>query len=64
MTPLALRGILTCLTAFMYTLGPLTVAIIVNYTGTVDSRWAYRSVFCAQYGFLAIATPGVFFMPE
>lgn len=55
---------LTCLTALAYTLGPLTVALIVNSTGTYDSRWAYRAVFCAQYGFAAVAAMLVFFMPE
>ncbi|KAI1848052.1 hypothetical protein JX266_006165 [Neoarthrinium moseri] len=63
-TPLALRGVFTCLNALSYTLGPLTVAIIVNYTGEFESRWAYRAVFCAQYGFAVIAAIGVFFMPE
>lgn len=62
--PLALRGMLTCLSALAYTLGPLTVALIINETGTLDSRWAYRAVFCAQYGFAAIATAFVPFMPE
>ncbi|KAK9422928.1 hypothetical protein SUNI508_04595 [Seiridium unicorne] len=67
-TPLALRGVFTCLNALSYTLGPLTVAIIVNFTGEYDSRWAYRAVvtpvFCAQYGFAVISTILVFFMPE
>ncbi|KAJ9647925.1 hypothetical protein H2199_001701 [Coniosporium tulheliwenetii] len=58
-TPLALRGMLTCLTALSYTLGPLTVALIVNSTGTYENRWAYRAVFCAQYGFAVIAAVGV-----
>ncbi|EJT78445.1 hypothetical protein GGTG_03545 [Gaeumannomyces tritici R3-111a-1] len=63
-TPLALRGIFTCLSAMSYTLGPLVAALIVNETGTIPSRWAYRAVFCAQYGFAVFATIGVFFMPE
>ncbi|OAL45946.1 general substrate transporter [Pyrenochaeta sp. DS3sAY3a] len=62
--PLKLRGMLTCLTALAYTLGPLTVALIVNSTGVYTTRWAYRAVFCAQYGFAAIATAFVWFMPE
>ena len=45
--PLKLRGMLTCLTALSYTLGPLTVALIVNSTGVYTNRWAYRAVFCA-----------------
>ncbi|CAI6087915.1 unnamed protein product [Clonostachys chloroleuca] len=62
--PLALRGFLTCLSALAYTLGPFVVALIVNWTGTYESRWAYRAVFCAQYGFAFIATVFVPFMPE
>uniref|UniRef100_A0A8H7NII4 Major facilitator superfamily (MFS) profile domain-containing protein n=1 Tax=Bionectria ochroleuca TaxID=29856 RepID=A0A8H7NII4_BIOOC len=62
--PLALRGMLTCLTGLAYTFGPLVVAIIVNETGTMESRWAYRAVFCAQYGFAVISTIFIFFMPE
>ncbi|KAM0323179.1 hypothetical protein ACHAQA_009029 [Verticillium albo-atrum] len=63
-TPLALRGIFTCLSALSYTMGPLIVALIVNDTGDLPSRWAYRAVFVAQYGFAALATIFVFFMPE
>ncbi|KAK9779959.1 putative Major facilitator superfamily (MFS) profile domain-containing protein [Seiridium cardinale] len=62
--PLALRGFLTCLSALMFTIGPLTSAIIVNFTGAFESRWAYRSVFCAQFGFAGIAALFMFFMPE
>ncbi|KAI1632237.1 general substrate transporter [Biscogniauxia mediterranea] len=63
-TPHALRGLFTCLSALSYTLGPLVVAIIIDATGTLESRWAYRAVFCAQYGFAAIAAAGLWFMPE
>ena len=62
--PMKLRGMLTCLTALAYTLGPLTVALIVNSTGVYTNRWAYRSVFCAQYGFAATGSLVVWFMPE
>ncbi|XPT04588.1 hypothetical protein M3J09_013664 [Ascochyta lentis] len=62
--PFALRGMLTCLTALAYTLGPLTVALIVNSTGLYTNRWAYRAVFCAQFGFAAISAILVPFMPE
>ncbi|KAH8655328.1 general substrate transporter [Xylariales sp. PMI_506] len=62
--PLAFRGVFTCLVGFSYVLGPLVSAIIVNQTGSLNSRWAYRAVFCAQYGFAAIATLFIFFMPE
>lgn len=61
---MALRGMLTCLSALAYTLGPFAVSLIVNETGNYDSRWAYRAVFCAQYGFAVVSTIFVFFMPE
>lgn len=62
--PLALRGLLTAMIAFAYALGPLTAAVVVNSTGTKTNAWAYRSVFCAQYGFCVIATIFAPFMPE
>ena len=43
---------------------PVMSSLIINDTGTVFSRWAYRAVFCSQYGFAAIPTFFVFFMPE
>jgi hypothetical protein len=55
---------LTCLTGLAYTLGPLVVALVVNDTGNFDTHWAYRAVFCAQYGFAVVATLFVPFMPE
>ncbi|KAK9430725.1 hypothetical protein V1505DRAFT_415114 [Lipomyces doorenjongii] len=53
-SPLALR-------ALSYTLGPFTVALIVNSTETATTRWAYCAIFCAQYGFAFVATTFVFF---
>lgn len=55
---------MTCLIALSYTVGPFTVALIVNSTGTYTNRWAYRAVFCSQYGFAAIAAIFIWFMPE
>lgn len=55
---------MTCLIALSYTVGPFTVALIVNSEGDSGDRWSYRSVFCSQYGFAAIAAAFVFFMPE
>jgi SP family general alpha glucoside:H+ symporter-like MFS transporter len=63
-TPLALRGLMTCLLALAYTVGPLVCSLILNSTGTATTRWAYRAIFCSQYGFLGIATIFVPFMPE
>jgi len=63
-TPLALRGLMTCLLALAYTVGPLVCSIILNSVGTATTRWAYRSIFCSQYGFLVVATIFVPFMPE
>ncbi|KAJ3523270.1 hypothetical protein NM208_g12517 [Fusarium decemcellulare] len=63
-TPMAIRGFFTCLTALMMTLGPLTAAIIVDKTGATESRWAYRAIFCAQFGFAGICIIFAPFMPE
>ncbi|KAL7948835.1 general substrate transporter [Trichoderma barbatum] len=62
--PLALRGIFTCCIGVSYGIGPLVAFLIINYTGQVDSRWAYRSVFCSQFGFAAVALLLWPFMPE
>ncbi|KAE8166078.1 general substrate transporter [Aspergillus tamarii] len=62
--PLSLRGFFTCLVALGLTFSPFMSSLIINDTGTVFSRWAYRAVFCSQYGFAAIPTFFVFFMPE
>ncbi|EON60796.1 hypothetical protein W97_00005 [Coniosporium apollinis CBS 100218] len=62
--PLALRGLLTAVIALAYTVGPLCAALILNDTGTMENRWAYRAVFVSQYGFAAVASIAVFFMPE
>jgi len=37
-TPLALRGLFTCLIALAYTISPFTAALILNSTGTIDTR--------------------------
>ncbi|KAK2041456.1 alpha glucoside transporter, partial [Colletotrichum somersetense] len=63
-TPLALRGIFTCGVGVGYGIGPLVAFIVVNYTGTTNSRWAYRTVFCCQFGFAGIAAILWPFMPE
>lgn len=38
--------------------------IVINYTGDIDSSWAYRIVICSQYGFAGVAVILVPFMPE
>ncbi|KAL1864918.1 hypothetical protein VTK73DRAFT_5604 [Phialemonium thermophilum] len=63
-TPLALRGALTCCVGVSYGIGPLVAFLIINYTGQTDSRWAYRAVFCSQFGFAAVALLLWPFMPE
>ncbi len=62
--PLKLRGILTCCIGVAYGIGPLVAFIIINYTGSVDSRWAYRTIFCSQWGFSAVAIALWPFLPE
>ncbi|KEF59179.1 uncharacterized protein A1O9_04023 [Exophiala aquamarina CBS 119918] len=62
--PLVLRGLMTCLIALSFTVGPFTVALIVNSTGTYTNRWAYRAIFCSQYGFAVISALFIWWMPE
>ncbi|EXJ75325.1 uncharacterized protein A1O5_02021 [Cladophialophora psammophila CBS 110553] len=63
-TPHAWRGIFTVGIGVAFGIGPLLAFIIVNYTGDVDSRWAYRVVFCCQYGFAGVSALLAPFMPE
>lgn len=62
--PLALRGVLTAAAAIAFTIGPFIVSLIVNDTGTMTSRWAYRAIFVSQYGFSALGAIFLPFMPE
>jgi MFS family permease len=62
--PMKLRGIITCCIGVAYGVGPLVAFIIINYTGNVESRWAYRTIFCAQWGFAAVAAALWPWMPE
>ncbi|KAH8676473.1 general substrate transporter [Tricladium varicosporioides] len=62
--PTALRGILSSAAAIAFTFGPFLVALIQKGEGAKTTRWAYRSIFVAQYGVLAIGVAGWFFMPE
>lgn len=62
--PLKLRGIFTCCIGVAYGIGPLVAFIIINYTGSVDSRWAYRTISCSQWGFAAVAPALWPFLPE
>ncbi|KAM5343415.1 hypothetical protein ACJ41O_011952 [Fusarium nematophilum] len=63
-SPLALRGVFTCCVGVAYGIGPLVAFIVINYTGNVETRWAYRTVFCCQWGFAAVAFLLYPFMPE
>jgi MFS transporter, SP family, general alpha glucoside:H+ symporter len=62
--PLALRGIMTAAAAIAFTVGPFVVALIVNSFGNLDSRWAYRGIFVAQYGISAIGLVLLPLLPE
>lgn len=62
--PLKLRGILTCFLGVSYGIGPLVAFIIIKYTGNVETRWAYRTIFCSQWGFAAVAAVVWPWMPE
>ncbi|KAJ0158477.1 Alpha-glucosides permease MPH3 [Colletotrichum tanaceti] len=54
----------TCGVGVAYGIGPLVAFIVINYMGTVESRWAYRTVFCCQFGFAGVAAILWPFMPE
>ncbi|KAM6523214.1 hypothetical protein FSOLCH5_003833 [Fusarium solani] len=61
----------TCLPRYLYLRcgcllrsRPLTAFIIITYTGDLDSRWAYRAVFCSQWFFAVVASLSVYWMPE
>lgn len=63
-SPLGMRGVFTCGVGVSYGIGPLVAFIVIRYTGDVDNAWAYRTVFCSQWGFAAVAILLVPFMPE
>jgi SP family general alpha glucoside:H+ symporter-like MFS transporter len=52
--PLALRGILLALSAIAFTVGGIIITVIINSFGTLNSEWAYKSCFVAQYGVTGI----------
>ncbi|KAI3533240.1 maltose permease MAL31, partial [Colletotrichum filicis] len=58
LTSLRPKG-LTCLRVYQH-----VAFIVINYTGTVESRWAYRTVFCCQFGFAGVSAILWPFMPE
>lgn len=62
--PLALRGTLTAAAAIAFTIGPFIVSLVVKGTGTLNSRWAYRSVFVAQYAVSGLGLLVFPFLPE
>lgn len=55
---------MTAVVALAFVFGPFIVTLIVNSTGAETTRWAYRAVFCAQYGVALISTIAWPFMPE
>uniref|UniRef100_A0A060TJ03 ARAD1D51040p n=1 Tax=Blastobotrys adeninivorans TaxID=409370 RepID=A0A060TJ03_BLAAD len=62
--PLALRGLATSVCNISYCIGPY-ICFFINYgisSGT--TAWAYRALFCAQWGFAAVALLFLPFMPE
>lgn len=62
--PQRLRGVLTAAAPVSMTAGSLFSAIVINFTGTQKSRWAYRTAFVSEYGFAAAAVIFLPFMPE
>jgi len=62
--PRPARGILTAAACMALTVCPFIVSIVVKATGYQTNRWAYRSVFLAQYGFSLVGAVLLPFMPE
>lgn len=58
------RGKLTAAAGMALTIGPFIVSIVVKVTGYQSDRWAYRSVFLAQYVFSVMGAIFLPFMPE
>jgi SP family general alpha glucoside:H+ symporter-like MFS transporter len=62
--PRPVRGILTSAAGMALIIGPFIVSVVVKVTGYRTNRWAYRSVFLAQYGFSVVGAIMLPFMPE
>jgi SP family general alpha glucoside:H+ symporter-like MFS transporter len=62
--PRPARGILTAAAGMALIIGPFIVSVVVKVTGYRTNRWAYRSVFLAQYGFSVVGAIMLPFMPE
>lgn len=62
--PLPLRGVMNCIVAMAWTIAPFFASLVLYGVGGWDTRWAYRALICSQYGFAAVATILVPFMPE
>ena len=64
LTPLALRGMSTVSVNLAFCIGPFVCYLIANKTSTRADRWAYRAIFCSQWGFAGIAVLIFGFLPE
>lgn len=63
-TPLALRGASTSLCNISFSIGPM-VCFIINYSLSDNTtRWAYRSIFAAQWGFAIVSMLILLVIPE
>lgn len=62
--PTSLRGIISAGAPIAICFGGLCAAILTNYAGTQDSRWAYRTGFVSEYGFVVVSAILLPFMPE
>lgn len=62
--PTSLRGIVSAGAPIAICFGGLCAAILTNYAGTQDSRWAYRTGFVSEYGFVVVSAVLLPFMPE
>jgi MFS family permease len=61
---LPLRGFIPCFNALMIAVGPFTATAIIDQTQDLNSHWAYKAVFTAQFGVAGAAAVLVWFVPE
>lgn len=62
--PLPMRGGATNLCNVSFSIGPL-ICFVINYSQSNNlSRWAYRSIFAAQWGFAVVSLGILLVLPE
>ncbi|KAK9327392.1 general substrate transporter [Lipomyces starkeyi] len=63
-SPMTIRGIATGASNISMCIGPFVCYLISDGLSKRVDRWAYRGIFCAQWGFAGVALLFLFFIPE